>query len=159
MLVKIDANCLMQICNNYVSKQMRQMYVQSVVEIMENDWLNPFIPGEVDLVCISNGVTAPTKVPNSVVFKTTCFQIKTAKFFRVQDRLSFETFGSRPRSGIIETKTETGNYSDFKNKSISPSLINLFFIFPKNCISSKRGFLTFSKKTLLPVVALSTRLC
>ena len=36
--------------------------LQSVVEIMDNDWLNPFIPGEVDLVCISTGVTAPTEV-------------------------------------------------------------------------------------------------
>ena len=60
-------------------------------------------------------------VPSSVVVETTCFEtnteIKTGKFFRDQDRSSFETFGSRPTPGGIETKTETGNYSVSKNKS------------------------------------------
>ena len=105
----------------------------------------------------------------SVVVETTCFEtkieIKTGKIFRDQDRdqnqSSFETSGSRPRPGIIETKTETGNYSASKNKSLSPSLINIFFIFPKSCNynSSERGFLKFPKRALLSVVALSTRLC
>ena len=64
---------------------------------------------------------------------------KTVKNFQDQDRSSFEIFGSRPRPGIIGTKTETGNYSASKNIPLSPSLIILFFIFPKsyNYISSE----------------------
>ena len=73
-----------------------------------------------------------TSIHTSVVVETTCFETKTAKFYRDQDRSSFETFGSRPRPEIIETKTKTGNYLASKNIFISPSLINLFFIFPKN---------------------------
>ena len=41
--------------------------VQSVVEIMENDWLNPFIPGEVDILRISTGVTAPPEVSKNLL--------------------------------------------------------------------------------------------
>ena len=67
----------------------------------------------------------------SVVVGTTCFEtkieIKTGQFFRDQNRSTFETFGSRPKAGIIEIKTETGNYPASKNKSLPPSLINLFF--------------------------------
>ena len=58
------------------------------------------------------------------------------RLLRDQDRLSFETFGSRPRPGIIETKTEaeTGNYSASKNTFIPPSF-SLFFIFQKVTIT------------------------
>ena len=73
----------------------------------------------------------------SVVVETICFEtkakIKTAKFFRDhdrdQDQSSFETFGLRPRPGIIET--ETGNYAASKHKSVLSSLINLFLYFHK----------------------------
>ena len=108
-----------------------------------------------------------SEVGTSDVVETTCFEtkteIKTKTFFRDQDRSFSETFGLRPRPGIIETKIETGNYSVSKNKPkcASPLLINLFVIFPKsyNDISSKRGFFTFSKRALLSMVVLSTRLC
>ena len=67
-------------------------------------------------------------IETNVVVETT--RLKTGKIFRDLDQSFFETFGSRPRPEI--TKTETGNYSTSKNrpKSISPSLIDSFFIFP-----------------------------
>ena len=75
----------------------------------------------------------------SDVVETTCFkaktEFKTAKFSRDQDRdqdrSSFETFGSRPRPEIIDTKTETGNYLASKNKIYITKFNQFFFYFSK----------------------------
>ena len=98
-------------------------------------------------------MTPPAIKPQSPGYQADAFnrilasrpRSRPEKFFRDQNRSSFEIFGLRPRPEII--KTETGNYPASKKNFISPNLINLFFIFPKsyNYVSSKPGFLSFSK--------------
>ena len=61
----INQGNLTQICKVQESRRMRD--VQSLVDLMENEWLNPMCPEESDLIRLSTGVVAPPNITNDLL--------------------------------------------------------------------------------------------